>query len=85
MAALRTPAGYVGAIGSRRTNEERFEWLRAQGFSEADLARIHAPVGLDIGARTAEETALAILAEVVAARSGRSGRSLSDLSLALGR
>jgi xanthine dehydrogenase accessory factor len=85
VAALRTPAGYLGAIGSRRTNEERFEWLRAQGFSDADLGRIHAPVGLDIGARTAEETALAILAEIVAARSTRSGRSLSDLSLAVGR
>ncbi|HEV2010913.1 MAG TPA: XdhC/CoxI family protein [Candidatus Limnocylindria bacterium] len=85
VAALRTPAGYVGAIGSRRTNEERFAWLRAQGFSDADLGRIHAPVGLDIGAQTAEETALAILAEVVAARSSRSGRSLSDASLALGR
>ncbi|MDP9319736.1 MAG: XdhC family protein [Chloroflexota bacterium] len=85
VAALRTPAGYVGAIGSRRTNEERFEWLRGQGFSDADLHRIHAPVGLDIGAQTAEETALAILAEVVAERSGRSGRSLSDLSLAVGR
>jgi xanthine dehydrogenase accessory factor len=85
VAALRTPAGYLGAIGSRRTNEERFEWLRTQGFGDADLGRIHAPVGLDIGARTAEETALAILAEVVAARSSRSGRSLSDRPVALGR
>ena len=85
VAALRTSAGYVGAIGSRRTNAERFEWLRTQGFSDADLRRIHAPVGLDIGARTAEETALAILAEVVAARSNRSGRSLSDLPLAVRR
>jgi xanthine dehydrogenase accessory factor len=84
-AALRTPAGYVGAIGSRRTNEERLEWLRGQGFGDADLGRIHAPVGLDIGARTAEETALAILAEVVAARYGRGGRSLSGLALAVGR
>jgi xanthine dehydrogenase accessory factor len=85
VAALRTPAGYVGAIGSRRTNDERFAWLRTQGFGDADLGRIHAPVGLDIGARTAEETALAILAEIVAARSSRSGRSLSDLALAVGR
>jgi xanthine dehydrogenase accessory factor len=80
VAALRTPAAYIGAIGSRRTNDERFAWLRTQGIGDADLARIHAPVGLDIGARTAEETALAILAEVVASRAGRSGRSLSGLT-----
>lgn len=85
VAALRTPASYLGAIGSRRTNDERFAWLRTEGFGDTDLRRIHAPVGLDIGARTAEETALAILAEVVAVRSERSGRSLSDVSLAVGR
>lgn len=77
VAALRSDAGYVGAIGSRRTNDERLAWLRAEGFAEADLGRLHAPIGLDIGARTAEETALAILAEVVAARRDRPGTSLS--------
>lgn len=76
-AALRSDAGYVGAIGSRRTNEERLAWLRADGITEEDLRRLHAPIGLDIGARTAEETALAILAEIVAARRGRPGTSLS--------
>jgi xanthine dehydrogenase accessory factor len=81
LAALRSTAGYVGAIGSSRTNEKRFEWLRAQGFSDDDLARIHAPIGLDIGARTAEETALAIVAEMLAARRGRAGLSLSARSL----
>ena len=77
IAALRSTAGYVGAIGSRRTNEQRFAWLRAQGFSDADTARIHAPIGLDVGATSVEETALAILAEIVAVRRGRSGGMLS--------
>ena len=81
VAALRTESGYIGAIGSRTTNEERFAWLRDQGFGEGDLARVHAPIGLDIGAGTAEEIALAILAEVVAVRRHRSGRSLSAESL----
>jgi xanthine dehydrogenase accessory factor len=82
LAALRSGAGYVGAIGSTRTNEKRFAWLRSQGFSDDDLARIHAPIGLDIGARTAEETALAIVAEMLAARRGRAGGSLSARTLA---
>lgn len=77
LAALQSPAGYVGAIGSTRTNEKRFAWLRAQGFSDDDLARVHAPIGLDLGARTAEETALAIVAEMLAKRRGRAGGSLS--------
>ena len=81
LAALRSDAGYVGAIGSFRTNEKRFAWLRAQGFADDDLARIHAPIGLDIGARTAEETAVAIVAEMLAARRGRPGGSLSTRSL----
>ena len=77
VAALRSSAGYIGAIGSRRTNEQRFAWLRTQGFGDADIARIHAPIGLDVGAASAEETALAILAEIVAVRRGRSGGMLS--------
>lgn len=81
LTALRSSAGYVGAIGSSRTNERRVAWLRAQGFSATDLARIHAPIGLDIGARTAEETALAIVAEMLAARRGRAGGSLSTRTL----
>jgi xanthine dehydrogenase accessory factor len=84
-AALRGDAGYVGAIGSRTTNEKRFAWLRAQGFADAALARVHAPIGLDIGASSAEEIALSILAEVVAARHGRGGRSLSTETLAAAR
>ena len=85
VAALRSEAGYIGAIGSRTTNEQRFAWLRAQGFADSDLARVHAPIGLDIGAATAEETALAILAEVVAVRHSRDGRSLSAQTLARSR
>src|SRR4029077_20660968 len=77
VAALRTESGYIGAIGSRTTNEERFAWLRDQGLGEDNLARVHAPIALDTAASTAEEIALAILAEVVAVRRHRSGRSLS--------
>lgn len=71
--ALRSPAGYIGAIGSRKTQAERRERLLGAGFSEADLARIHGPIGLDLGGREPAEIALAILAEVVAARYGKGG------------
>jgi xanthine dehydrogenase accessory factor len=85
LAALRSPAGYVGAIGSRTTNEKRTAWLRAQGVADRDIARIHAPIGLDIGATSVEEIALAILAEIVAVRRQRSGRSLSAEPVAVAR
>jgi xanthine dehydrogenase accessory factor len=71
--ALQYPLRYIGAIGSRRTHADRIDGLRKEGVSEAELARIHAPIGLDIGAVSAEEIALSILAEMVAVRSGRSG------------
>ena len=74
-AALRLGVRYVGILGSRRTHERRRAALREEGFTEAELARIHAPIGLDIGARTPEEVALAILAEILAVRSGKSARS----------
>ncbi|WP_380281214.1 XdhC family protein [Kitasatospora purpeofusca] len=68
--ALRLPLGYVGAMGSRRTHRERVAKLRAAGLTEAELARLHSPIGLDLGARTAEETAVSVAAEIVAHRRG---------------
>jgi xanthine dehydrogenase accessory factor len=76
-AALKSPALYIGAIGSRTTNEARMEALREMGFADEHLARIHAPVGLDIGARTPAEIALSILGEVVAARYSKAGGMMS--------
>jgi xanthine dehydrogenase accessory factor len=70
--ALRSQAAYIGAMGSRKTHARRLDHLRKQGFSQADLDRIKAPIGLDIGGRAPEEIALAILAEIVATRHGRS-------------
>ncbi len=66
--ALETPAGYIGAMGARRTNESRNERLLAEGVTEEQLARIHAPIGLRIGSRTPEEVAVAVAAEIVATR-----------------
>ena len=66
VAALRSAAGYVGAIGSRTTNEKRVAWLRSQGVADRDIARIHAPIGLSIGAVSPSEIAVAIMAEITA-------------------
>jgi xanthine dehydrogenase accessory factor len=79
-AALASGAGYVGALGSRRTQERRVERLRNLGLDEQSIARIHAPCGLDVGARTPSETAISILAEVIAVRTGRTGESLRETS-----
>jgi xanthine dehydrogenase accessory factor len=68
--ALRSPARYIGAIGSRKTQASRREWLASSGFSDADIARVHGPIGLDLGGRQPAETALAILAEMTAVRYG---------------
>jgi xanthine dehydrogenase accessory factor len=76
-AALRDGVGYVGALGSRHTQQARREHLIAAGVDEATLARLHAPTGLDLGARTPAETAISIVAEVLASRSGRSAASLA--------
>jgi xanthine dehydrogenase accessory factor len=63
--ALETRAGYIGAMGARRTNEDRTRRLRAEGVSDEDIARIHAPIGLKIGSRTPEEVAIAVAAQIV--------------------
>jgi xanthine dehydrogenase accessory factor len=73
---LKKPAGYIGAIGSRKTNQNRFDALRKEGFKEDELARVHGPIGLDLGSRGADETALGILAEITAERFGGSGASM---------
>jgi xanthine dehydrogenase accessory factor len=75
---LREDAGYIGAIGSRKTNQNRFDALRAEGFTEEQLSRVHGPIGLDLGGRGAEETALGILAEITAVRFGGSGASMRE-------
>ncbi len=75
--ALQFPLRYIGAIGSRKTHADRLATLRAEGVSDADLARIHAPIGLDIGAVSPEEIAISILAEMIAAREGKSGGMMS--------
>jgi xanthine dehydrogenase accessory factor len=76
LAAFGTQAGYIGALGSRKTTEDRERRLREAGADDADLARLHAPCGLDIGAATVEETAIAVLAELIAHRAHRPGVSL---------
>ncbi|OMI86224.1 XshC-Cox1-family protein [Streptomyces sp. M1013] len=75
--ALRLPVAYVGAMGSRRTHLDREARLREVGLSDPELARLRSPIGLDLGARTPEETALSIAAEIVATRHGGTGTSLT--------
>jgi xanthine dehydrogenase accessory factor len=75
-AALRTRAGYIGAMGSRGTTARRAAALREAGFTDDDLARLHAPIGLDLGARSPEEIALAVVAEIVKEKHGAAGVSL---------
>ncbi|MER6139689.1 XdhC/CoxI family protein [Streptomyces sparsogenes] len=75
--ALRRPLAYVGAMGSRRTHEDRLRRLREAGLGDLELARLRSPIGLDLGARTPEETALSIASEIVATRRGGSGTPLA--------
>jgi xanthine dehydrogenase accessory factor len=76
--ALRSKAGYIGVMGSRRTHERRIAQLRQEGFCDDDVLRLYAPIGLDIGARAPEEIALAILAEMLAVRYGKGATALGS-------
>ncbi|HYK70778.1 MAG TPA: XdhC family protein [Streptosporangiaceae bacterium] len=76
--ALRRPAAYIGAMGSRRTHDDRLARLREVGLTEAELVRLRSPIGLDLGARTPEETAIAIAAELIQLRWGGSGQPLTE-------
>jgi xanthine dehydrogenase accessory factor len=80
VAALRSPAFYIGALGSKKTHAKRCERLLAQGFTPADIARIHGPVGMRIGAVTASEIAASILAELIAVRRlGAAEKPMADM------
>ena len=79
-AALDTPAGYIGAMGSRRTHDNRTARLKEEGVSDEQLGRISSPIGLDIGSRTPEETAVAIAGEIIAFRTGHAGGRLAERS-----
>ena len=78
LGTLETPARYIGAVGSRKTNQDRRRRLQEAGVSPAQLARIRGPIGLDIGAETPEEMAISILAEIIAVRHGRAGGPLTE-------
>ncbi len=78
--SLRTRAGYLGAMGSRRTTDDRNRRLRDEGVTDEQLARVMAPIGIDIGARTPEETAVSVCAEIIALRTGRLATNLRDTS-----
>lgn len=76
--ALETRVGYIGVMGSRKTHEGRTKRLRESGVTDDELARLHSPLGLDIGGRTPEETAVSICAEIIATRAGKSAPALRD-------
>jgi xanthine dehydrogenase accessory factor len=83
--ALRTPAWYVGAMGSRNTHDDRLDRLREAGMTEDELSRLRSPIGLDLGARTPEETAVAVAAEIVAGHWGGTGVPLGQTAGAIHR
>jgi xanthine dehydrogenase accessory factor len=85
VAALKTEAAYIGAIGSRGTHAARFERMQKWGVTPEELRRVYAPIGLDLGGRTPEETALSVIAEVVAVKNGRSGASLRETRKPIGQ
>lgn len=83
--ALKTDAAYIGVMGSRRTHADRHARLRERGVTEEQLARLSSPIGLDLGARTPEETAISIGAEIIAHRTEATGRPLSELTTSIHR
>lgn len=83
--ALRLPVAYVGAMGSRKTHLDRIDRLREAGLTDIELSRLSSPIGLDLGARTPEETAISIAAEIIARRWDGAGRPLSEISGAIHR
>ncbi|MEU6118719.1 XdhC/CoxI family protein [Streptomyces sp. NPDC047117] len=83
--ALTMPAAFIGAMGSRRTHEDRNHRLREAGVTAPQLARLHSPIGLDLGARTPEETALSIAAEIIATRHGGTGVPLTGAGMPIHR
>ncbi|WP_328350505.1 XdhC family protein [Mycobacterium sp. NBC_00419] len=78
--ALRLDVGYIGAMGSRRTHDDRLARLREAGLTDAELSRLASPIGLDLGARTPQETAVSIAAEIISRQWGGGGRPLSDIA-----
>ena len=84
-AVLGRGAGYVGAIGSRKTNQNRFDALKEEGFTDEQIAEVHGPIGLDLGGQGAEVTALGIMAQVAAARFGGTGASMQQKKAAAAR
>jgi xanthine dehydrogenase accessory factor len=78
--ALRLPLAYLGAMGSRRTHDDRTMRLKELGFTDFELTKLHAPIGLDIGGRTPEETAVSIAAEIISARWGGTGAALRSVA-----
>ncbi|NER37485.1 MAG: XdhC family protein [Oscillatoria sp. SIO1A7] len=76
--AVQTPAAYIGAMGSRRAHADRVRRLQEAGLNETEIARISAPIGLDLGGTTSEETAVSIMAEVIALKNGRTGQRLCE-------
>jgi len=76
--ALRTNAGYIGAMGSRRTHEDRLKRLREIGMTESEISRLKSPIGLDLGGRTPEETAISIAAEIISNQVGGTNKPLKE-------
>jgi xanthine dehydrogenase accessory factor len=83
LGALRTPARYIGAVGSRKTAKDRIVRLKEAGVADDQIARIHGPIGLNIGGGTPEEMAISVLAEIIAVAHGRDGTSLSTSAEAI--